>query len=494
MITKTITLFFILLSFFVKSQTQGVAFSSVGKGAITPFVTDYHCLGINASALGWGTGYEGKKITTGSSEFAFALYSDSLNSDRLKNLSASLWNKFTKKENTTNGLTTAEATAMYSEAGIGISADYNWGGFAFQGKRLGGIAFNVRESYQWYSKLSKNATDVIFRGNLASIFDSLTIAINGDTSRIANSGTISQDTLQHVISGYSSIPLQLSQVLNGTQIKMVWNRSYNLGYGRKIIGNDSTFAIYGGVAGRIIVSKALFDLQSDVDGLVIHSSLSNSFGIDYSGVSGSNLLPNSGGPALSVGNGYGIDFAVSVALTSKFRFSLAVNNIGSVTYKRNVFTVQDTTFNLLSLQGFGNTNITNSISQLLMQGGVVKMIGQEKHVLQNASDIRIGGSFAPFKFLKMGFDFVAPFNKENPGSIQNAIFSFGGEIRILKFLVLNAGYFGGGIYQNNMPLGVTFVLRNGGYEFGIASRDALSFFTKDGHSLSAAIGFARFRF
>lgn len=494
MILKSISFIGVLLSFVVQSQTQGVAFSSVGKGAITPFVTDYHCLGINASALGWGSGYAGKKVTTGSSEFAFAIYSDSLNSDRLKNVSNALWNKITKKENTQSTLSNAEAIAMYSEAGVGISADYNWGGFAYQGRRLGGIAFNVRENYQWYSKLSKNATDIIFRGNLAAVFDSLTIAINGDTSRIANSGSISQDTLQHVISGYSSIPLLLSQVTNGTQIRMVWNRSYNLGYGRKIIGNDSTFAIYGGVAGRIIVSKALFDLQSNANGFVIHSSLSNSFGIDYSGVSGSNLLPSSSGSTLSVGNGYGVDFAVSVALSSKFRFSLAVNNLGSVTYKRNVFTVQDTTFNLLSLQGLENTNITNSISQLLMQGGVVKMIGQEKYVLQNASDIRIGGSFAPFKFLKMGFDFVAPFNKENPGSIQNAVFSFGGELRILKFLVLNAGYFGGGIYRNNLPLGVTFVLRNGGYEFGVASRDALSFFTKDGHSISAAIGFARFRF
>ncbi len=92
MVTKSITLFFLLLAFLAKSQSQGVAFTSVGKGAITPFVTDYHCLGINASALGWGTGYVGKKITTGSSEFAFAIYSDSLNSDRLKNLSTSIWN------------------------------------------------------------------------------------------------------------------------------------------------------------------------------------------------------------------------------------------------------------------------------------------------------------------------------------------------------------------------------------------------------------------
>jgi hypothetical protein len=56
MVTKTITLFFLLIALLAKSQTQGVAFTSLGKGAITPFVTDYHCLGIKADGTLWTWG------------------------------------------------------------------------------------------------------------------------------------------------------------------------------------------------------------------------------------------------------------------------------------------------------------------------------------------------------------------------------------------------------------------------------------------------------
>ena len=68
------------------SQTQGVAYTAVGKGVATTFLTDYHALGVNASALGWGTGFDKKRFTTGSSEFGLGIYSDSLNVNRLRKL------------------------------------------------------------------------------------------------------------------------------------------------------------------------------------------------------------------------------------------------------------------------------------------------------------------------------------------------------------------------------------------------------------------------
>ena len=71
--------------------------------------------------------------------------------------------------------------------------------------------------------------------------------------------------------------------------------------------------------------------------------------------------------------------------------------------------------------------------------------------------------------------------------------SVGGEIRI-KFIVLSAGYFGGGIYKNNIPVGINFIFKDGAYEIGISSYDAISFFSKNSNSISAAFGFARFRF
>ena len=67
-----------LLSFQSVAQTQGVAYTAMGKGVATTFLTDYHCLGINSSALGWGPGYEKKRFTMGMTEFGLGIYSDSL--------------------------------------------------------------------------------------------------------------------------------------------------------------------------------------------------------------------------------------------------------------------------------------------------------------------------------------------------------------------------------------------------------------------------------
>ena len=77
--------FWVLSSGFLKAQTQGASYTDVGRGVATTFVTDYHALGINTSALGIPNRY-GKKFTTGMTEFNLGLYSDSLSVDRLKSL------------------------------------------------------------------------------------------------------------------------------------------------------------------------------------------------------------------------------------------------------------------------------------------------------------------------------------------------------------------------------------------------------------------------
>jgi hypothetical protein len=212
-------------------------------------------------------------------------------------------------------------------------------------------------------------------------------------------------------------------------------------------------------------------------------------------IPGTNPLTSSSGllPP-SVGQGYGVDLSATVEIGKFLRMSAAVNNIGSVTYKRNVYRVADTLFGDFSLSGLSSEDITKTVNQMLQEGGLLKLEGQEKYVLANAADFRLGASLKFKEFAHFGIDFVAPFNKDNPGSIQNAVIAVGGEFRPAKWLALNVGYFGGGIYKSNIPCGITFILKNGGYEFGIASRDALTFFTKNSNSISGALGFARFRF
>lgn len=497
---KIFTTLFLLSAFYttISAQTQGIAYTAVGKGVATTFLTDYHCLGINSSALGWGTGYEGKRFTTGSSEFGFGLYSDELNRTRLRNLAKTVRMQLNgNNSNDFDWQAQREAAASYAQSGVSIFIDYNWAGLAFQGKKFGGIAFNVRENYQWYSKLNEQTTDIIFRGKLSNYFDSLTVVFGTDTSRIANNNNVSEDTLAAAIQGTVSVPLRLSQITKGSSVRMLWTRSYNFGYGRKIIGKDSVFAIYGGIGGRFIQSMAMFNLESDDRGLYMYSSLSPSFNVDYGAVASGNLSAYTnykGGIPPSVGNGYGIDLSASAILWGRLKIAAAVNNIGSVTYNRNVYSVKDTLLASVSLSGLSDENITETVNQLLRENGILTLEGREKHVVKNPGDFRFGASFQPIKMIHFGFDFVAPFDKTNPGSLQNAVFSFGGDIRPVKWLQFSVGYFGGGVYKHNIPVGINFILRNGSYEVGISSRDALTFFTKNAHSVSAAFGFARFRF
>lgn len=487
----------VLCAQITSAQSQGVAYTAVGKGVATTFLTDYQCLGINTSALGWGTGYEKKKVSLGSSEFGFGLTSDALSEARLKNFSRTIYRSIVGDTSSPfNWKNQQTAISEYAQAGVSIFADYTWGGFAFQGKKFGGIAFSVQENYQWYSKLSTNATDLIINGKISNLFDSLDIQIGSVKSRIPNSTSISQDTLDGVVSGSMAIPIPLSALLQGSSIKMIWNRSYNLGYGRKVFGIKGFMDVYAGIAGRIIKSMAMFTLDASSTGIDVHSSLSSNFKIDYqTALATANSLKNyKGGLPPAVGSGFGIDLSGSAIFWDKLKVALAINNIGAVTYTQNVYSVKDTLIGNVSLQSLKDYNLTKSIHQLLSKGGLLTLVGKEKYTLMNAATFRFGSSFHIKQKFGIGFDLVAPFNSDNPGSIKNAVISFGGDIRILPWLQLSCGYFGGGIYKNNMPVGVNFILRDGGYEFGISSRDALSLFQNDGHSISFAMGFARVRF
>lgn len=490
-----------ILAFFslsvLRAQTQGVAYTAVGKGVATSFLTDYHCLGINPSALGWGSGYDKKKWTMGSSEFAFGMYSDVLTSQKLKNFSNAIWSSVKGDTSANfNWEKQRAAVADYALAGVSVFADYNWGGISFQGKFFGGIAFNVHEKYQFYSKLNQKTTDAVINGKLSSLFDSLTLNLNGVNVKVANQGSLSLDSMNAVVSGTMSVPLNLSGLLNGSSIKMSWNRSYNLGYGRKIFGIDSVVQIYAGIGGRLIKSMAMFELDATAEKINLYSSLSPIFKINYQDIltNGKSLLNYNGGIPPAVGSGYGVDLSASTLIFGKFRIAMAVTNLGSVTYDRNVYRVKDTLVTSMQLSGLSDVNLTKSVNQLISKGGLLSLVGTEKYKLANAALFRLGASFHYKKRFAFGMDLVAPFNKENPGSIQNTVISFGGDLRILKWLQISAGFYGGGLYKNNIPLGINFIKKDGAYEFGIASRDILTFFNENTHNLSFAMGFARFRF
>lgn len=493
-----IFVFLLLFSFDFQAQTQGIAYPAVGKGVATTFVTDYHSLGINSSALGWGNEYD-KKFTTGSTEFNLGIYSDSLSSDKLKSLFKAIRKSGDDAGADSIAWQEQRQYAMdYVNSGVSLDFNFNWLGFSYQSEKLGGFAFNVSENYTWYSRLNQNMSDLIFNGRVANYFDSLTVVFGTDTSQIANSATLSSDSLAAVISGSANNPLSLSQFMDGTEIRFAWNRHYNFGYGRKVFGDKEKFALYAGIGGRFIQSMAMFNVEADGNKFYVYSSFNPNYDIDYGAIANSNpsSFMQSGNLPKPVGTGYGVDLSVSAIFFGKLKVAAAVNNIGSVTYTRNVYTVNspDSLVAQMNLAGLGSADLTNSIYNLLEDGGIISLVGEEEYKLKNAATYRLGASIELGDRIRLGMDVVGPFDRDNPGALQSPVFSFGGDVKPLKWLRLSVGYLGGGIYKNNVPVGVNFIFGGGTYECGISSRDALTFFTKGSNSISSAFGFARIRF
>jgi hypothetical protein len=116
------------------------------------------------------------------------------------------------------------------------------------------------------------------------------------------------------------------------------------------------------------------------------------------------------------------------------------------------------------------------------------------------SKIRIGASFSN-KILNLGIDIVAPLNT-NSGNIANPVASLGGELLIFKIMRISTGMQMGGNYLNRdsdwqitpmLPVGITFRPFGSFYEFGIASRDILTYFRTGNPMISLSTGFLRFR-
>ena len=94
----------------------------------------------------------------------------------------------------------------------------------------------------------------------------------------------------------------------------------------------------------------------------------------------------------------------------------------------------------------------------------------------------------------MGVEIVAPFN-DVPGSINGFAYGLGGDIKLAQGkIIIMAGLTGGGGYDMQLPVGINFCFGGGAYEVGIASRDAVTFFSQNQPTISAAFGFARVRF
>lgn len=480
---------FLLSSVAVSGQTEGSAFTLTGMGVSTPFATDYQALGINPANLDLDPKYP-RSITLGFFQAGVSLYSQVLTKPELKqNLFQDDIKDFSVEQQ-------KEYALLFANSDNAVNVDFMSIGLAVRTQKLGTFAFSIKDKASFHSSLGTQVSQLMWLGFNAPYFDSLVVKEGGGYDTIPNYQNIDAQTQASIVAGITTLAnaQSLTQLLQGTKLGFSWYREFNFGWGAKIMSTDA-LDIHGGIGLKYILGYGMLDLVAENGTAQAYSAMSPGFKIDYGTTTTNN--PSSLGDTEGmkpVGHGLGVDIGATVVYRKNFILSAAVTDIGSITWDGNVYTLRDVNITEFTNPGLESVDFLAQFNQLNGSDGLLEWQGQEKRVTKLPTTLRAGFGYDNKNRIKVGVDIVAPLS-ESVGSMQKAVVALGGEFSPLPWVHLQAGYTQGGNYGSKIPVGIYFTVgQQGAYEFGIASRDFVTFFRDNKPTVSTAVGVLRFRF
>ncbi len=490
--TKSLLLLSLLCSGLsvLHAQTEGSAFTLTGMGVSTPFARDYQTLGINPANLDLMPNYE-KTVTLGFAEIAASLYAEALGKKEIRqNIFGEDAAKLTQQQK-------LEYAVQFSNSRNAMDVDAMSFGISVRTKSLGTYAFSTKDRFDFYSSLGTEVSQLLWLGATAPYFDSLVVDLgNGNLDTISNSNNLDPNTYSNVVGGFTTLSQAqtLSQLLQGSSLRFSWMREFNLGWGKKILGND-TWELHAGIGAKLLIGQGILIVDGEREGVSAFSALSPVFKVDYGNIANTNPSTlDLDAPKFSpVGRGFGVDIGATFILKQKLTISAAVTDIGSITWDGNVYKLRDINLTQLEGKGIESTNFLEQAQQFNGSDGLLAWEGAQSLTTKLPATIRLGVGYAPSPKLRVGVDIITPMNSE-AGNIDRAVIALGGEFSPVKWVHLQAGLVQGGNYDLKIPVGVYFTIGKGTYECGIASRDLVTFFSKTQPTISVATGFLRFRF
>ncbi|MCF6170331.1 MAG: DUF5723 family protein [Bacteroidales bacterium] len=470
--------FFVFFVTFLSAQTELSSFNSTGGGYATSSINDYQSLGINPANLGWKR--NDHTMNLGLFEFGFSLYSEALTRSQIAN-------DLYGNPVTLDMQGKKDAAAAFTDARMFGTASLMWVGFSYQDEEIGGIAFSVRDRFTWHSLLNDNGASYLFLGYNDPYFDSTAFENGGQVgyrSRAAGVG-------------------QVSDIYKGSDYHMLMYREFNLGYGRKVIKNDD-FGWYLGINLKYLMGQAMVRYYQKENGeLIGNSSLSPGFAIDYSsnGIYDGQVNKLTGNGLKTVGTGFGFDIGTTLEIKQNLKIGLAVNDIGSIKWTKNVYEGRDGGVWRTDTPGLDNYNIFEEGQLIKTDNGPppfdTTLVGIADLKLKLPMHFRGGISYTFNETIEAGVDTYIPLGDKVPGTFEAPVFSFGTRINPAKWVQLSISVVAGGKFGTNVPFGITFYpLKNekNTWEIGIASRDMITVFRQSNPTVSYAFGFLRFSF
>ena len=461
-------------------STEGTAFSAIGRGAATTFVTDYQSIGINPSNLGWTKRVTGKTVSIGLAEMNINatsdLFSDSELRDKLFNSNGG---GFTQDQQ-------RAAADVLSGSGVGFDVQFQPIAFAVTTKKLGGLGFSVSDQISMNFTLGNTVSDIFFEGFTSSFFDSVVLR---DGTILANDGTLTQMDKDSVAIGKKNNPFTIAAIFDGTEGSLLWTRQWNLSYGREIysFAKDETniATLYGGIGIRYVQGIGLIEgngRNGQLEGFISTSGPIadlNNPSSDFLAINSSN-------------NGFGFDFGLSAIILDKIKIGASLNNIGSISWEGESFRMQTDTITAFTFSGLEDFSPEESDLDAFNLNDSSFVTSNETKTVSLPSTFRLGASIQLVKGVEAGIDMVIPTN-DAPGNIDRAMWSVGGSAQWTVFK-LSAGFVTGG---NNtgvqIPVGFSLVAPKNIWELGLGTRDIQGFFGSSSN-VGLAMGTLRFRF
>ncbi|HRY34155.1 MAG TPA: DUF5723 family protein [Bacteroidales bacterium] len=466
---QVLTLFsLVLLSVSLTAQTDINVFNATGGGYSVTRLTDYQCLGINPANLGWT--WSDNSMNLGLFETGLSIHTGALTRKQVMKdmFDESIHLDMDQRR---------DAASAFTGEGLWAQGGMTWLGFSYQDDKLGGFAFSARDRGFWNTVFNSEAARFVFLGFYDPYFDSL--VVNGE------------DTV-----GYATDPEFASKVYAGTNMQFIWYREYNLAYGRKMLEYND-WKLFAGLGLKYLVGYGSFQYLQNEAGLTAYSALAPVFEVDYDTPTPSKI---DGTGLKKTGSGFGADLGVSVHYGEDWKFSLALNDIGSIKWDGNVYEGQEVKVWKIETPGIDNYNIFSQ-GELISTDNAPDDPGQWKG-LENKTvalpmHLRTGISYKLHEKVEAGADLYLPLTEDVPGAYEGPLFGLGAVYEPAKWVQLSLGLVSGKETGTNIPIGISFFPardEDGSWQLGIALRDVSTYLKESEPTVSFAFGFLRFSF
>ncbi len=482
------------------AQTEYSSFNLTGHGQATVFATDYQCLGINPANTSVKYGDFDRRVAFGIGETAFSLHSGILaKRELMQNIFRSDFDQLELSQQ-------LDYAYQFSQENNAFDLDITNIGFSVNAGKVGSFAFAIKDRVDFYSQFGPKISELIWLGkNANDIFSELMVTFDDNTVQTLSNNpdslsaflsTIDTSTISTIQGLTNATSSNMNDLLQGTKINFSWLREFNFAYSRPIIESDE-WSIYAGIGLKILRGQALMTLDSKDGQTDAFAGFSPMFSIQYD----ENNVPSGFGkfqPSLvspkPIGFGTGVDLGVTMKYGKSLFVSAAVTDIGGVNWRTDMYEFSDDTLLTLDYNGMQNVDIASNISQISLGSDLIdwrSRMTDYKTKLPTA--LRLGVGLYLIDRIKLGLDWVAPMN-DAVANVQKSVITAGAEVRLPLNFKVSMGITKGGNYNTTrITAGISKMSFKGVYEWGIASRDLVTFLTNNEPTVSLAFGFLRFR-